>query len=287
MWRAALAILIATTTTSLSTDALAWGGRGHRIVAAIAMLLIPQKAAQMNTILGQLEIDNNFVDAASYPDEFIREHDEGHKFNRWHFANLRDDNHTFVCGECLLKALPDNLAVVHAGKTDKPTAVAISWVIHLVGDLHQPLHMSGRLSGGNDFHVTYRGKTECKNFDGKEAKVELHSAWDDCLVEELASGKDPKEMARLILGNITTYKGRPEIKPDDSEPWLAWADDSHALANSVAFDGLQDGADLEDAYIKGPGKALDVVQHQLLLAGIRLAFLLDQNLTAHGPGRAR
>lgn len=287
MWRAALAILIATTTTSLSTDALAWGGRGHRIVAAIAMLLIPEKAAQMNTILGQLEMDNNFIDAASYPDEFIRDHDEGHKFNRWHFANLRDDGHTFICGECLLKALPDNLAIVHAGKKDKPTAVAISWVIHLVGDLHQPLHMSGRQGGGNSFQVTYRGKAECKDFHGDDRPVELHSAWDDCLVEELASGRDPKEMAKQILGNITTYKGRSEIKPDDSEPWLAWADDSHALANSVAFDSLQNGADLEDGYIKGPGKALEVVQHQLLLAGIRLAFLLDQNLTAHGPGSVR
>jgi hypothetical protein len=72
MWRAAFATLIAIMTTSVSTEALAWGGRGHRIVAAIAMLLIPEKAAQMNTILGQLERDNNFVDAASYPDEFIR-----------------------------------------------------------------------------------------------------------------------------------------------------------------------------------------------------------------------
>jgi hypothetical protein len=57
----------------------------------------------------------------------------------------------------------------------------------------------------------------------------------------------------------------------------ACARDSHALANSVAFDTLQDGADLEDSYIKGNGKALDVVRRQLLTAGIRIAFLLDQN----------
>jgi hypothetical protein len=155
--------------------------------------------------------------------------------------------------------------------------VAIAWVIHLVGDLHQPLHMSGRLRGGNDFHVTYRGKTECKTFQGIEARVELHSAWDDCLVEELASGRDPRDVGKQILGNITTYKGRSEIKPDNAEPWLTWGNDSHALANSVAFDTLQDGADLEDSYIKGNGKALDVVRRQLLTAGIRLAFLLDQN----------
>ena len=51
----------------LSAEASAWGGRGHRTVAAIAMALIPEKAARLNAILGQLETDNNFIDAASYP----------------------------------------------------------------------------------------------------------------------------------------------------------------------------------------------------------------------------
>jgi S1/P1 Nuclease len=236
MWRAALATLIAVVTTSVSTEALAWGGRGHRIVAAIAMLLIPEKAAQMNTILGQLEKDNNFVDAASYPDEFIRA--ETHTFDTWHFADLPDGGQTFVCGECLFKALSENLAIIKSGKKDKSGAVAIAWVIHLVGDLHQPLHMSGRLRGGNEFHVTYRGKTECKTFQGIEAKVELHSAWDDCLVEELANGRDPKEVGKQILGNITTYKGRSEIKPDNAEPWLTWATTrtrSRTRSHSIVF----------------------------------------------------
>jgi hypothetical protein len=59
--------------------ALAWGGHGHLTVAAIAMNLISEKAARMSEILAQLEIDNNFIDAASYPDEFIREHDPERK----------------------------------------------------------------------------------------------------------------------------------------------------------------------------------------------------------------
>jgi hypothetical protein len=246
------------------SEAFAWGGLGHRTVAAIAMSLIPQKAAQMNTILGQLEKDNNFIDAASYPDEFIRDHDPARVFNPWHFADLRDDGKQFVCGNCLFKALADNLAVIQAGKRDKSEAVAIAWVLHLVGDLNQPLHMADRLLGGNNFHVTYRGQTQCKNFSGGNANVELHSAWDDCLVEEL-------------LGNISTYKGRSEILPQNSQPWLAWGNGSHMLANSVAFDSLHDGDDLTDGYIKGNGKALEVVQRQLLAGGIRLAFLLDQN----------
>src|SRR5262249_16435115 len=140
---------------------------------------------------------------------------------------------------------------------------------------HQPLHMTGKLGGGNGFRVTYRGKHECG-----EATVQLHSAWDDCLVDELANGRDPQQLAKDLLGDITTYKGRGELKPPEKnpdKPWLAWGDESHALANSVAFDGLKQDADLEDSYIKGKDKALDTVQKQLLIAGIRLAYLLDQN----------
>jgi hypothetical protein len=106
---------------------------------------------------------------------------------------------------------------------------------------------------------------------------ELHSVWDDCLVQELACNGDPQALAKDLVGGITTYRGRPEIGPANNQPWITWGDESHALAVSVAFDDLQEGADIEDAYIEGDGHALDVVQHQLLAAGIRLASLLDRN----------
>ena len=259
-----------------ATDAAAWGGRGHRTVAAVAMVLIPEKAAKLNAILAQLEQNNNFIDSASYADEFLRSHDPAHRFNAWHYADLPEDGTPFVCGNCLFKALQDNLAIVKADKRDKAEAEAIAWVIHLVGDLHQPLHMDARLRGGNQFNVTYRGAATCKNFKGGRAKVELHSVWDDCLVEELANGRDPTRLAKDLLGPIRSLAGRGETLPAGPTPWLTWGDDAHKLAVSDAFDGLKDGADLGDSYIKGPGKALDVVQHQLLIAGIRLAYLLDQ-----------
>lgn len=278
MWRTSAAVVVAATiASSISTEALAWGGRGHRIVAAVAAVLIPEKAAKMDAILQQLELDNSFVDAASYPDEYVRDHDPQKKFSPWHYANLPDNGNPFNCGKCLFNALQNNLAIIKAGKGDKGEAVAIAWVDHLVGDLHQPLHMSGRLAGGNGFNVTYRGQSKCKLFDGKEAPIHLHQAWDDCLVEELAGDIDPKDYAKQLLGDITTYKGRPEVADAGDTPWLKWGDKSHTLANSVAFDSLNDGADLEDDYIKGPGKALETVRQQLLTAGIRLAYLLDQN----------
>jgi hypothetical protein len=278
--RTAAAVITALTVlSSASTDALAWGGRGHRIVAAVAALLIPDKAARLDQIVQQLEMDSNFIDAASYPDEFIRNHDPNRQFSSQHFADLPDDGSQFDCASqnCLFDALSKNLGILRQGNTDKDTAVAITWVIHLVGDLHQPLHMSGRDRGGNDFHVKYRGEATCPNFTGGHARVELHSVWDDCLVEELAGGMSTQDFAKQLVGDITTFNGRPEVQGGGDAPWLAWGDESHTLANSVAFDSLQQNADLEDPYIKGQGHALDIVRQQLLVAGIRLAFLLDQN----------
>jgi len=262
-------------------SALAWGALGHRTVAAIAMLLIPEKAGKMDLILAQLEMDGNFIDAASYPDEFIRDHDPEHKFEAWHYAGLPDDGMPFVCGDCLFKALPAELAILRRGGGGKAEAVAIAWVEHLVGDLHEPLRMDGRLRGGRLFHVSYRGIKACDDFTKKDPKFNLQTVWEDCLVEELAAGRNPKALAKDLLGDIKTYKGRPEIGHASRHPWLAWGTESHALAVSVAFDHLQEGADLQDAYILGDGNgALSVVRQQLLLAGIRLAFLLDQNFGA-------
>lgn len=61
---------------------------------------------------------------------------------------------------------------------------------------------------------------------------------------------------------------------DHWSPWYAWGNESHPLANSVAFGSLQPGDDLEDLHVNG---ALPTVQPELLRAGVRLAYLLDQN----------
>ena len=139
----------------ISSQAFAWGGLGHRTVAAIAMqLLPPAKVQAMNQLLAGLEMDGDFIDAAGYPDEWIRGRDPGHKFARLALCvDLPDDGASFVCGHCLSEALQANLAIIHQGGGGKGEAVAIAWVEHLVGDLHQPLHREGHDRGGNDFAV--------------------------------------------------------------------------------------------------------------------------------------
>ena len=86
--------------------------------------------------------------------------------------------------------------------------------------------MDGRDRGGNDFAVLYRGHKTCPSWSftaGKmgRVKVELHSVWDDCLVQEVAGDRSPEELAKALLGDIKTYRGRREIRGVTRQPWIA------------------------------------------------------------------
>lgn len=274
MWRLAAATLLAC--LALPSVALAWGGHGHRAVAAIAARLLPADRYQrMNAVMAKLEKDKNFIDGASYPDEYVRSVDPSK--DPWHFADLPDGAATFHCGQCLFYALDRNLAIIRQGNHDYKEAVALAWVIHLVGDMHQPLHMTGRDGGGNGFAVTYR------HGQGAQCKPKLHAVWDNCLVDEAANGMTPKQLADSLVGPLTTYQGRSEIGPLGTTfsplatPWLAWGRNIHVISNDVAYGHLSANDDLGDGYIVGQGKALETAKRQMLVAGIRLAYLLDQN----------
>jgi S1/P1 Nuclease len=152
-------------------------------------------------------------------------------------------------------------------------ALALSWVIHLIGDLHQPLHVADRGDrGGNDFPVKYRNRATCNGGTSERhpVRVELHSVWDTCIVVEIESGATPADFADALRGTLTTYRGHPAA----TGSVMDWAKETHDLATSKAYDGLQHGDDLEDSYIS---RSSPVVQQQLLRAGVRLAKVLDEN----------
>jgi nuclease S1 len=122
---AVLAIFLA----GFSSEALAWGADGHRAVAAIAIkLLPPDKAQAANNLLSNSDVDRDFVDAASYADEVIRERDHRHVFSPWHFVDWPADAATysdsFCDPDCIVNELPkqieamrtrDDLAIRRSG----------------------------------------------------------------------------------------------------------------------------------------------------------------------------
>jgi hypothetical protein len=180
--------------TGFASEAMAWGGDGHRSVAAIALkLLPPNKAQTVDNLLRNSDVGRGFVDAASYADEVIRERDHRNVFGPWHFVDWPADAAAYsdsFCGtSCITSELAKQIESMRTATDTETKALAMSWVIHLTGDLHQPLHVTDRGDrGGNEFKVTYHGRALCResNSSGTQAKVELHSAWDSCLVFTLA-----------------------------------------------------------------------------------------------------
>jgi hypothetical protein len=198
-------------------------------------------------------------------------------FSPWHFVDWPADaaaySDSFCSPECIVNELPKQIEAMRTSTNTEAKALAMSWVIHLMGDLHQPMHVTDRGDrGGNEFKVTYNGRTRCResNSSGTETKVELHSVWDSCLVFTLESGRTFDKLADDLRGNLTTYKGHPAT----SGSMMDWMRETHQAGIDTAYDGLSNGDDLAGVYIQ---HALPVVQQQLLNAGIRLAKIIDEN----------
>ena len=160
----------------IPAPALAWGKTGHRVVAAIADTQLSGLArAHVREILGPGE---SLDDAANWPDEMRA--DPAIFWQKtatpWHYVTLNGIiyDHAPPVGDALealdhfTKVLKDPKATL----ADKQTA--LRFIVHLVGDLHQPLHVGKCCDkGGNDVKVTWFGKP-----------TNLHSVWDSALVDE-------------------------------------------------------------------------------------------------------
>src|SRR5262249_19335430 len=137
---------------------------------------------------------------------------------------------------------------------------ALRFLVHLVGDVHQPLHASDNSDlGGNYVAVTFFG-----------SDTNLHKLWDTGIILHTvyAWGSYATRLEDKWFPTHDT-NGADGGTPAD------WANESHKYAQDVAYD-LPVGHSLSDSYYK---KALDVVDRQLAVGGLRLARLLRETFT--------
>src|SRR4051794_30618368 len=172
----ARSLLIIAALALLPSPALAWGKTGHRVVAAIAdTQLSGLSRANVEEILGPGE---SLDEAANWPDEMRSAPGDFWRKTAtpWHYVTLSGIvyDHAPPEGDAL-QALDHFSAVLrdpNASREDKQ--LALRFVIHLVGDLHQPLHVGKCCDkGGNDVKVTFFGKP-----------TNLHAVWDSSLPDE-------------------------------------------------------------------------------------------------------
>ena len=255
-----------TALTLVSTDALAWGAQGHRLVARVAEpRLTPQTRAEVARLLAT-EPGATLASIAPWADE-LRAKDPGlgKRSTGWHYVNIgEDDCHYEVernCrnGNCVVEALKTQTAILgDRSRPDAERAQALKFVVHFVGDIHQPMHAGyGHDKGGNDFQVQFNGRG-----------TNLHSLWDsgmlntlklddDAFTQRLAARPKPKVGKRSAIGTDA----------------VAWAEASCRIAIAPGVYPTQRTLGPEYTAIYLP-----VVESELRLAGERLAVLLNDTL---------
>jgi hypothetical protein len=298
--RALLFAAVATCSTLCAPDVVAWGDEGHEIVATIAYSRLTPAVRQKVDAMLFADTDTltarDFVSRATWADRY-RDSDRSttkehyNATQNWHFVDIELDagdvdtacsNHPQLPPDTPASAgqpkdcVVDKIDQFTAELRDPQTSaneklLALKFLIHFVGDVHQPLHSADHEDrGGNQVAVRYAKLTKPSN---------LHSYWDTYLVQKL--GKDPKTVGAALNKKITKAMAAEWSKDSPT----TWAQEAFEQAKDVAynFDGEKtftddhggDGEQLDTAY---DARALPVVREQLSKAGVRLAALLNASL---------
>jgi len=265
-------VLVLAVFSCYSTPTFAWGEAGHRIVAMIAERNIsPDTQLRINQILGN---GVKLAAVANFADE-VR--DDFPKTYNFHFVDIpidddvtddvykpsRDCKWNPQKGDCVLAALRRYRdQVLSPGSNAEKRAFALKFIVHLVGDMHQPLHCAEK---NNDFGG---GGVSVRWFNNP---TNLHKVWDtriigrpqlsdDVFVQGLINGSTAQEMEAMRGGNI-----------------LRWALESHQLAAEYAYDIPANHKLGQDYY----NRNWPIVHRQLLRGGMRLARVLDWLFAPH------
>jgi hypothetical protein len=241
-----------------------WGTTGHRVVAAIAQNhLSPKATLELQKLIGR----ENLAMWANWPD-FIKS-DTTHTWDstfKWHYVdvpgNLGKDDFLKALkdlpGENLYTQIPAMVAQLKNKSLSKEQRIiALRFLIHLVGDLHQPLHV-GRPddAGGNKITEYWFDK-----------KTNLHAVWDGSLVEF-------QEYSYTEYAHILDIASPSEVADIQKSSLDDWFYESHQLADKVYA--------LSPPESKLGYKYNYIFQHdldqQLLKGGLRLAKLLNEAL---------
>lgn len=242
------------------TPSFAWFDKGHRIVALIAQANLTVEARK--GIEAILPRGMTLADAAVWPDHEGRSIRD---FDPLHYVRISDNGDSYDkardCPDrnCMVEALKWFTTVV--ADRDAPIIarrLALYYVAHLVGDMHQPLHASRAADrGGVDIAVSYKGVT-----------TNLHYFWDSNLVD-LETGTE-EDIAKRLAANLTDEERR---KWQAGDPAL-WTNESLTLVRSHAYN-IGPSGELSDDYVE---KTRPIVRIKLVQAGLRLAWLLNTAL---------
>lgn len=277
-----------------SRAASAWGDEGHEVICLVAEHYLQPTARAR--VLGLLKQDDTGLVARDLPHECTwadkyRDSDRDTSQLRyrgtrdWHFVDLeiRDVDLNRACHgrpplppaarasngppeDCIIDKIDQFYVELESPATDATERrLALQFLLHLVGDVHQPLHASDDHDQG--------GNRKLASAPGIPMNT-LHHAWDTEFVARL--GASDAEVARTLVARISDAD---RARWSSGTP-LDWAEETHALAKAHAYGLLppprgNSTYELTDAYVADATRA---TAEQLSKAGVRLAFLLNRAL---------
>ncbi len=268
-----------------STTTHAWGKQGHRLVAMVASNYLTITTRQnVAWLLGSASL----ADVSSWADQYL---EGNNQTAAWHYVNIPPFASTYdrnrdcptqpgvspggrgdTWRDCVIDRILYNrerLADADLDRADR--AIALKFLVHFIGDLHQPFHALGVERGGNGIAVIAFGSGDCSSDATMPRPCNLHGIWDSSLI------------ARRKLGDLhylTTLQQQINNHRWDKEPVgtpADWGMQSHALAKAALVPAY---GKIDDAYYT---EHIRVVDERLALGGLRLAAMLNRSFTTPPP----
>lgn len=264
-WTITLSLLL------LTSPVMAWNEQGHRALALLAERRISASTkAWVEKILSHHPDPGarTIEDAAVWPDRLKSQPRYSHP--TWHYANpaiFIDDvwRPTVDRGEALVALNKVTAQLKSPSSTAEQRAVALCWVLHLVGDIHQPLHAGNGYS--KDFPDGDRGGNSFEVFLGA-APTNLHSFWDSA-GGLFWKGANRQRLPSIVSDLISAEPPSAAAEVRDPKIWLA---ESHTLALK-AYKGVTFDEPLSADYVE---RARLTGKTRLALAGYRLGKYLER-----------
>ncbi len=292
---------------SFPMPGFAWDETGHKIVAYIAwqqmtpetrdkvikILRAAPEDAQLSTFYDfyaprseEAKRREFFMLAAIWPD-MIKEKSFKTRFEKYddsksHYHDalwtIKDGKVVFLKddgkGNKLIEKLTASEKTIRGTAPNSEKAIAIAWLEHLIGDIHQPLHTTGRVSdanpegdeGGNKFWLSPKGSKK---------SLKLHAFWDQVIDQNIPNTADACEadyldpIAQAIMKQYPFANLKDRIADDKFE---VWEKESIDIATTEVYNGITENEPPSDMYKK---KALKIGEERMALAGYRLGDLFN------------
>ena len=260
---------------AVAAPAFGWSKQGHQLVGSLAESdLTPAARAEVNHLLAG-EPDPTLAGVSTWADEIRAEGNAlGERSRPWHYINFNRAGCDYVpareCpdGNCVIAAINAQTAIL-ADRTQPLQArrEALKFVVHFVGDAHQPLHAGFRNDrGGNDFQLNYRGKGSPQG-EG----TNLHGVWDYWLLQS-ANLDNAGYLAQLRQSPLPQD---PALGLDN--PAAEWTLESCRLIETVS--AYPRKRRINDDYLNQHRPTAEIRVRQ---AGARLAALINGALDPQG-----